>query len=519
MTTFFYPLPGPKMMWQFQELGYDKSIDFNGRVGNKPLVWGEGSLKLYESVERQKLYKTHAKIINLVRDNSETFSSDNVTTNLNGAVKTIKADGAEFDAVIIGNFGLEKGSGNLNFTHTGTWYDLFSTDSITVTNLQQNFSLAPGGFRFFTDKKQANTEVDLVATFEPIVVSNPINFNASTDVTLTFRAKYANPLDTDGLIGSNEVYMISGVVTTSPNDTSLTKRVLEVSTKTKLTKVADKEDEWEIKLNPRTFFGVPESESIYRIGMYFQNADGSRIGKAYDGGNIFLNLQSDGKIVTVSPAEFQPETEITITFDAAVADPNGTPGLIEADKVYIHSGIITDGETATNWQYVKGNWGQDDGIGLMTKVAGSTSKYQIKITPKSYYDSVPANANWNRIGMVFRNTDGTKEGKASGGNDIFVNFTPKAVNPDAPLSAEENINETTLLYPNPSVNFIKVLCDKPLESAILYTLSGNKLGYLDLIHQGINTYLIDVASVKSGNYLLVLKHKKGLITKRVYILD
>jgi hypothetical protein len=294
---------------------------------------------------------------------------------------------------------------------------------------------------------------------------------------------------------------------------------LEVSTKTKLTKVADKEDEWEIKLNPRTFFGVPESESIYRIGMYFQNADGSRIGKAYDGGNIFLNLQSDGKIVTVSPAEFQPETEITITFDAAVADPNGTPGLIEADKVYIHSGIITDGETATNWQYVKGNWGQDDGIGLMTKVAGSTSKYQIKITPKSYYDSVPANANWNRIGMVFRNTDGTKEGKASGGNDIFVNFTPKAVNPDAPLSAEENINETTLLYPNPSVNFIKVLCDKPLESAILYTLSGNKLGYLDLIHQGINTYLIDVASVKSGNYLLVLKHKKGLITKRVYILD
>ncbi|MFB0906949.1 MAG: DUF4961 domain-containing protein, partial [Spirosomataceae bacterium] len=215
---------------------------------------------------------------------------------------------------------------------------------------------------------------------------------ASTDVTFTFRAKYANPLDTDGLIGSNEVYMISGVVTTSPNDTSLTKRVLEVSTKTKLTKVADKEDEWEIKLNPRTFFGVPESESIYRIGIYFQNADGSRIGKAYDGGNIFLNLQSDGKIVTVSPAEFQPETEITITFDAAVADPNGTPGLIEADKVYIHSGIITDGETATNWQYVKGNWGQDDGIGLMTKVAGSTSKYQIKITPKSYYGSVPANA-------------------------------------------------------------------------------------------------------------------------------
>jgi 1,4-alpha-glucan branching enzyme len=517
LTAFFYPLPGAKMMWQFQELGYDQSIDFNGRVGKKPLVWGEGSLRLYENGERQKLYTTHAKIINLVKDNAATFSTDNVTTNFNGAVKTIKADGSELDAVIIGNFSLDKNSGGLEFTHTGTWYDLFANDSLTVSNLSQTFELAPGEFKFFTDKKQAETQANLITTFESIVLSNPTNFNASTNVTLTFRAKYANSLKTDGLIGISDVYVVPGVVTNNPNDTTLTKKVSEVSAKTKLTKVTGKEDEWEIKLNPRTYFGATEADNIYRIGMYFQNADGSRIGKDYDGGNIFLNLQPDGKIVKISPAEFQPETEITVTFDAAVADPNGTTGLIGADKVYMHSGVITDGESSTSWQYVKGNWGQDDRIGLMSKVAGSTSKYQLKITPKTYYNAVPANATWNRIGMVFRNADGTKEGKAQGGTDIFVNFTPKTVAPETPLAAEDIITETTIVYPNPSADEVKILSDKPLESAIIYTLSGNKLGYLELVHEGINTYLIDISRIRNGNYLLVLKHNKGLVTKRLLI--
>ena len=38
-SAFFYTIPGPKMLWQFGELGYDYSIDYNGRVGNKPIRW------------------------------------------------------------------------------------------------------------------------------------------------------------------------------------------------------------------------------------------------------------------------------------------------------------------------------------------------------------------------------------------------------------------------------------------------------------------------------------------------
>ena len=36
-AAFFFTVPGPKMIWQFGELGYDISIDQNGRTGKKPI--------------------------------------------------------------------------------------------------------------------------------------------------------------------------------------------------------------------------------------------------------------------------------------------------------------------------------------------------------------------------------------------------------------------------------------------------------------------------------------------------
>ena len=38
-AAFFLPIPGPKMMWQFGELGYDIDINQNGRTGAKPILW------------------------------------------------------------------------------------------------------------------------------------------------------------------------------------------------------------------------------------------------------------------------------------------------------------------------------------------------------------------------------------------------------------------------------------------------------------------------------------------------
>ena len=47
--SIFFLLPGPKMIWQFGEVGYDISIDYNGRLG-KSLLNGIILMSLIERI-------------------------------------------------------------------------------------------------------------------------------------------------------------------------------------------------------------------------------------------------------------------------------------------------------------------------------------------------------------------------------------------------------------------------------------------------------------------------------------
>lgn len=136
----------------------------------------------------------------------------------------------------------------------------------------------------------------------------------------------------------------------------------------------------------------------------------------------FTGLSTQAQ-VTTNPTCFAAADAVTIIYDAT----QGTSGLVGATKVYMHAGVITDSQNGTSWQHVVGNWGQDDGIGQMTKMAGESDKWQITITPRTYFN-VPASETIYRLGMVFRNADGTKEGKNDANGDIFVNLAQDAVN-------------------------------------------------------------------------------------------
>ncbi len=47
-AAFHFLQAGPKMIWQFGELGYDIDINYISRLAEKPLPWGEGNLEYYE---------------------------------------------------------------------------------------------------------------------------------------------------------------------------------------------------------------------------------------------------------------------------------------------------------------------------------------------------------------------------------------------------------------------------------------------------------------------------------------
>ncbi|MDD3256595.1 MAG: alpha-amylase family glycosyl hydrolase, partial [Parabacteroides sp.] len=74
-AAFLFTIPGPKMIWQFGEMGYDYSIDYNGRVGKKPVRWD-----YLENPDRAKLADTYATLLSLRNEFPQVFANPSTET-------------------------------------------------------------------------------------------------------------------------------------------------------------------------------------------------------------------------------------------------------------------------------------------------------------------------------------------------------------------------------------------------------------------------------------------------------
>jgi len=179
---FFFTLPGPKMIWQFEELGYDYSIDYRGRTGEKPIKW-----EYFGEENRRNLYKTFAALIKLRKEN-EVFTAPNSSAQLsfNGAGKRIVMSGSP-NVVVIGNFGVTSQNIVPNFQHGGQWYDYFSGDTFNVVNTTESILLEAGQFHIFTDIKLETPEQGILSDVEPYCKNTPERFHLSNN--------YPNPFN------------------------------------------------------------------------------------------------------------------------------------------------------------------------------------------------------------------------------------------------------------------------------------------------------------------------------------
>ncbi|MFQ6614948.1 MAG: alpha-amylase family glycosyl hydrolase, partial [Fidelibacterota bacterium] len=159
--AFFFTLPGPKMIWQFGELGYDVSIDDPCRVCEKPIRWN-----YFRDEDRRKLYQTWKALLSL-RNHHELFRDPDTNVDLwlgsSTGKKRIILSGSEMNAVIIGNFAVFGQSIDPAFPHTGAWYDYFSGDSLNIVNGNDALTLAPGEFHIYTDQPLEIPEPGLLA--------------------------------------------------------------------------------------------------------------------------------------------------------------------------------------------------------------------------------------------------------------------------------------------------------------------------------------------------------------------
>ncbi len=207
-ATFFIPIPGPKMIWQFGELGYDYSIDYNGRVGEKPIRWD-----YYSDWRRRYLFEVYSAL-NYLKRNYSVFRSTDYSHRLNGYDRRIVLKSPDMDVVIAGNFDVNSHKVTPSFTRTGWWYEFFTGDSIEVTTTSQSLDFAPGQYALYSTVKiprpatlNTGTEEQPVWVEEALLWPNP----ATDRVTLALTLKRSTTLNAmltaiDGrLVGSHEM--------------------------------------------------------------------------------------------------------------------------------------------------------------------------------------------------------------------------------------------------------------------------------------------------------------------------
>ncbi|PRY95818.1 alpha-amylase family glycosyl hydrolase [Marinilabilia salmonicolor] len=192
-STFLMSIPGPKMIWQFGELGYDVSIDDGGRLGQKPPKWD-----YQEDYARESLWNFYAEMIQL-RKNHEVFATADFEMDVAGSVKRIALNGAEVDVRLVGNFGLEKGSKEAFFSRPGWWYNHFQGDSINVTNENMMISLRPGEFVLYTSEK--------LPGFRNVTSTGPDVFENANGTSV-----FPNPVENKIYIETLGNQQVSGVV-------------------------------------------------------------------------------------------------------------------------------------------------------------------------------------------------------------------------------------------------------------------------------------------------------------------
>ena len=172
-AALFFTVPGPKMLWQFGEMGYDYhinrcpdgTIDPGCRLAQKPIRWD-----YLEEQERRDLYLQFANLINLRKTAKKLFRTNNVTTRLYGTVKLLKLETSDSNAVIIGNFGLTPSQVIEAFPHSGWWYDFNTGDSMMVSSMLDS-TFAPGEYHIWLDFK-VQREYNNVSTSEWSVPGN-----------------------------------------------------------------------------------------------------------------------------------------------------------------------------------------------------------------------------------------------------------------------------------------------------------------------------------------------------------
>ena len=231
--VIYMSIPGPKMLWQFGELGYDFSINrcVNGainpdcRLDPKPIRWD------YLGDEfRAGLYDRVAAM-NFLRINyPEVFVEGTFDFNdSNSFVKTSHITHPSLNIVSLANFRVSESEVNPKFPNTGIWYEYFTGNELQVDDVNQAITFEPGEYRVYTSEKTTppngffSSTIDL-PTIAGQIYPNPVRAGDQLTIELENNAQIQSAqligidgktfqLDNDLKIkqGLNGIYFIEAI--------------------------------------------------------------------------------------------------------------------------------------------------------------------------------------------------------------------------------------------------------------------------------------------------------------------
>jgi glycosidase len=166
-ATFFLTIPGPKMIWQFGELGYDYSKFYDMETGT--VIEGDDGVKVspkpvrwdyYDDWRRKTLFDVYSALTKLKKEETA-FSTNDFSLSVNGAMKKVQLNHSSMNVTIVGNFDVVTDDINPTFQHTGWWYNYFAGDSIQVSDVNAELQLDAGEYRIYTDVKLEKPDINL----------------------------------------------------------------------------------------------------------------------------------------------------------------------------------------------------------------------------------------------------------------------------------------------------------------------------------------------------------------------
>ena len=200
-AAFWAMMPGPKMIWQFGEMGFPYSINTctngtvntNCRLDNKIPAW-----ETYQHPFKRGLFDVYSNLlrIRLKSNYLSTFITNKYTLNSGSLFKSLVINDDSLKIVVVGNFDVTSKSSTISFPTDGTWYSYLTGTNLNISGGTSNITLQAGEYHVYLNKDLSSNLVTSIrgTQIEPLnadikIYPNPVSSTATITYNLTRMGK------------------------------------------------------------------------------------------------------------------------------------------------------------------------------------------------------------------------------------------------------------------------------------------------------------------------------------------